>query len=66
MDDLPTFEAPEFDSSSDEEPEEDLATGSTGTENDAGLLALAPEANFLLGAVSRFVRSIRFNNRIAI
>ena len=52
QDDPPTFEASEFDSSSDEEPEEDLATGSTGIENDAGLLALAPEANFLLGAVS--------------
>ena len=45
--------------SSDEELADDEAACDVGE-----ILSLEQEANFLLGRVSRFRRSIRFNNRI--
>lgn len=53
----------EYDSSSDEEAEEGtLPSNSDVADDDIG--SLDREANFLLGTVSRFGRTIRFNNRI--
>ena len=50
----------EYDSpSSDEESADDEAACDVGE-----ILSLEQEANFLLGRVSRFGRSIRFNSRI--
>ena len=50
----------EYDSpSSDEESADDEAACDVGE-----ILSLEPEANFLLGRVSRFGRSIRFNSRM--
>lgn len=64
---IQALETLEFDSSSDQVPEEDAAIGNTRMsriKNDATQVTLAPEANSLLGAVSRFGRAICFNHKI--
>ena len=56
----------EYDSPSCEESEEEtFISNNNETNNVSGEIPLLDgEADFLLGTVSRFIRSIRFNNRI--
>ena len=54
----------EHDSSSSEEDSEEGSLPSNTDEADDDIGSLDREANFLLGTVSRFGRTIRFNNRI--